>query len=185
MLKNQRLSHFGSYSLELDPPTLRRGLEVLKLPQRQMEILCLLVAAHGTPVPKAAFFEQVWSGSFVEEGNLTQTIFLLRRALGKLPDGGEYIETLPRLGYRIAPAAFTQQGRGQPPQEAPGPVPARAKSVPSSAPALDASTSFRELVAVGEPSRWEPLLWIGLGMVVSLVALVVSFLSLAYVHLTK
>jgi DNA-binding winged helix-turn-helix (wHTH) protein len=185
MLKNQRLSHFGSFSLELDPPTLRRGLEVLKLPQRQMEILCLLIAAHGSPVPKAAFFEQVWSGSFVEEGNLTQTIFLLRRTLGKLPDGGGYIETLPRLGYRIAPAAFTQHGLGQPPQERVDPVPIRAKVVPSSAPALDASTSLREPVVLSALSRWEPLLWIGLGIVVSLFAMAVSFLALAYVHLTK
>lgn len=56
---------------------------------------------------KDVFFKKVWHGAFVEEGNLTQTIFLLRKALGKLPDGGDYIETLSGYGYRLSPAALT------------------------------------------------------------------------------
>jgi DNA-binding winged helix-turn-helix (wHTH) protein len=35
--------------------------------------------------------ESVWPDSFVEEGNLTQNIFLLRRVLGKTAEGEEYI----------------------------------------------------------------------------------------------
>ena len=43
----------------------------------------------------------VWPDSFVEEANLTQTIFVLRRTLGEGPDGKPFIDTLPRRGYRF------------------------------------------------------------------------------------
>jgi hypothetical protein len=44
----------------------------------------------------------VWPDSFVEEGSLAQTVFMLRRKLGRAPNGEEYIQTVPRRGYRIA-----------------------------------------------------------------------------------
>ena len=68
--------------------------------------LRLLVLKNGEVVSREEFLNSVWAGEFVEEGNLTQTVFLLRRALGKLDDGGEYIETVPRIGYRLAPRAL-------------------------------------------------------------------------------
>jgi DNA-binding winged helix-turn-helix (wHTH) protein len=158
-----------------------------------MEVLRLLVEAQGNTVPKTVFFEQIWSGSFVEEGNLTQTIFLLRRALGRLPDGGEYIETLPRLGYRIAPAAFTlnqpatfvkksftsarTEALAHPAAVA---VPQSTKEQPTDAPA--SSSSLRRLLATTLQSRWEPVFWIGVGMIVSLFAVLVALFSLAYVN---
>jgi DNA-binding winged helix-turn-helix (wHTH) protein len=43
----------------------------------------------------------VWPDTFVEEGNLTQTIFILRKALGD-SEGQSLIVTIPRLGYRFA-----------------------------------------------------------------------------------
>ena len=101
-----KIERFGEYTFEYRPLGLKKGIEVVNLTLRQLETLRLLVSKRGEPVAKAIFFEQVWHGDYVEDGNLTQTIFLLRKALGKLPDGGEYIETLPRIGYRLAPAAF-------------------------------------------------------------------------------
>jgi DNA-binding winged helix-turn-helix (wHTH) protein len=43
----------------------------------------------------------LWPDSFVEENNLTQHISALRRALGQDPAEQEYIETVPKLGYRF------------------------------------------------------------------------------------
>src|SRR5260370_23367053 len=43
----------------------------------------------------------VWPDTFVEEGNLTSNISILRKQLGVLPEGGEYIETIPKRGYRF------------------------------------------------------------------------------------
>jgi DNA-binding winged helix-turn-helix (wHTH) protein len=46
--------------------------------------------------------ETVWPDAFVEESNLAQNVSALRRKLGERPDGGQYIETIPRRGYRFA-----------------------------------------------------------------------------------
>ena len=38
--------------------------------------------------------ETLWPNTFVEEGNLTQHIYTLRKALGDRPDGTPYVETV-------------------------------------------------------------------------------------------
>lgn len=100
------LRSFGQYVLQLRPLKLWGGNSEVKLTQRQLNVLAVLVEADGRVVSKDAFFERVWSGSAVEESNLTQTIFLLRRALGTLPNGGAFIETIPRQGYRLSARAY-------------------------------------------------------------------------------
>jgi TolB-like protein/Tfp pilus assembly protein PilF len=55
-------------------------------------------------VEKDDLMKRVWPSTFVEEGNLTQNISLLRKALGESPNGIQFIETVPRRGYRfVAP----------------------------------------------------------------------------------
>ena len=44
---------------------------------------------------------QAWPEVIVEEGNLTVQIAALRRAMGAMPDGRDWIVTVPRLGYRL------------------------------------------------------------------------------------
>ena len=103
MKKSQTL---GRYTLYRDPLQLRDGHRLVALSGRQIAVLDLIVQAKGKPVAKEVFFEKIWQGHFVEEGNLTQTIFLLRRALGKLPGGAEYIQTVPGQGYSLAAGAL-------------------------------------------------------------------------------
>jgi Tol biopolymer transport system component/DNA-binding winged helix-turn-helix (wHTH) protein len=61
----------------------------------------VLVKKHGHIVEKDALINQVWAGSFVEEGNLKVTISMLRKALGQDGAAPQYIETVPRRGYRF------------------------------------------------------------------------------------
>jgi TolB-like protein len=79
----------------------KRG-QVLAISPRTAEILCALLKEAGEVVSKEALMQAVWRGAFVEEGNLTQHISLLRKALGLMPDGRAYIETYPKRGYRFA-----------------------------------------------------------------------------------
>src|ERR1051326_3671437 len=74
---------------------------VVPVPLKAVKTLLTLVEHGGEVVSKQALIEAVWPDSYVEEGNLTQNIFLLRRQLGKAPEGQDYIETIPRRGYRI------------------------------------------------------------------------------------
>ena len=99
-MKQQR--SFGQYVLSFHPLELREGERVLDLTPRQLGVLTLLVEAQGKIVTKRTFFNHIWREATVEESNLTQTVFLLRRTLGTLPDGGAFIETVPRIGYRLS-----------------------------------------------------------------------------------
>jgi TolB-like protein/tetratricopeptide (TPR) repeat protein len=97
---------FGPYRLDpLGRSLLRRG-EPIALPPKAVEVLLQLVRHPGSLVRKPELIEAVWPESFVEEANLNQMIFLLRRAFGN--DGGEqYIATVPRRGYRFTAGVRT------------------------------------------------------------------------------
>ena len=55
----------------------------------------------------------LWPDSFVEEANLTQYVFTLRKALGEQPGGQPYIETVPRRGYFFAADAREIRDAGE------------------------------------------------------------------------
>jgi DNA-binding winged helix-turn-helix (wHTH) protein len=61
----------------------------------------VLVANAGQLVERDVLLQEVWPDTFVEESNLTQNIFTLRRALGDERAGPRYIETVSRRGYRF------------------------------------------------------------------------------------
>jgi len=104
----KQILHFGEYTFETTQMVVMRGIEIIDMPQRQREALALLLRAEGRTVSREEFLDTVWNGVVVEEHNLTQTIFMLRKALGKLPNGREYIETVPKKGYRISLGALNQ-----------------------------------------------------------------------------
>src|SRR5579864_2177120 len=91
---------FGPYRLD----TLGRSLEcrgkVIALPPKAVEVLAELVKRPGEVVGKKELMEAVWPEAFVEEANLNQMVFVLRRAI-ESTNGGEYITTVPRRGYRF------------------------------------------------------------------------------------
>ncbi|WP_089407160.1 winged helix-turn-helix transcriptional regulator [Granulicella rosea] len=92
---------FGQYELDAERMILRGANGIAGLPPKALATLVALVERQGEVVSKQQLMEIVWPDSFVEEGNLTQSIFLLRRELGKTADGDDYIQTLPKRGYRF------------------------------------------------------------------------------------
>jgi Tol biopolymer transport system component/DNA-binding winged helix-turn-helix (wHTH) protein len=93
---------FGPFRLSESERVLRRDNQIVSLSPKCFETLLVLVRKGGTVVEKDALMRAVWPDSFVEENNLAQNIFVLRRALGELPEGGPYIQTVPKRGYRLA-----------------------------------------------------------------------------------
>jgi len=75
--------------------------ETISLAPKAIEILILLVVRAGELVEKDELLRAVWPDTFVEESNLTQNIFTLRRALGDERVSARYIETVARRGYRF------------------------------------------------------------------------------------
>jgi len=112
----KQVYEFGPYRLDAalsrleraDPSTGARpstGLgarEQITIPPKAFDLLLLLARNQHRVIAKSEVMETLWPNTFVEEGNLTQHIYTLRKALGDRPDGKPYIETVPRRGYRLA-----------------------------------------------------------------------------------
>ena len=101
---------FGRFRLKVAERVLLREGELVPLTPKVFDILVTLVENGGQVVAKDDLMKRVWPNTFVEEGNLTQNISLLRKALGEAPGGAQFIETVPRRGYRFV--AETNQSWG-------------------------------------------------------------------------
>ncbi len=92
---------FGDYLLEVSERRLWKEKNLIPLTPKAFETLVVLVSNKGRVVGKDAILDKVWTDTFVEEGTLAQNILTLRKALGNLEDGRQFIETVPRVGYRF------------------------------------------------------------------------------------
>src|SRR5512142_3266267 len=92
---------FGPFRLEPRDLRLDRDGQPVRLPMKAVETLVLLVRAHLETVSREELRAALWPDAVVEDSNLHQNIYLLRKALGALPDGRSYIETLAKRGYRF------------------------------------------------------------------------------------
>lgn len=93
---------FGPFRLDVNERVLVRGKEKLLLTPKVFETLLALVEAGGSLVEKKELMARVWSDSIVEEANLTQNISILRKTLGEDSGARQFIETVPKHGYRLA-----------------------------------------------------------------------------------
>jgi TolB-like protein/DNA-binding winged helix-turn-helix (wHTH) protein/Tfp pilus assembly protein PilF len=96
------LYQFGDFTLDLQRRRLRRGEELVPLTPKGLAVLLLLIRNAGKVVSKDELLKAVWPDTFVEDSNLTQTVFILRKALGETPDH-RYILTVQGQGYRFLP----------------------------------------------------------------------------------
>jgi eukaryotic-like serine/threonine-protein kinase len=95
---------FGPFRFDPEERVLLRDGSPVPLGPKVIETLLLLVLNAGHLVDKDDLMKRVWPDAFVEEGNLNKHIFILRKTLGQWDGGLEYIETVPRRGYRfVAP----------------------------------------------------------------------------------
>ena len=111
---------FGPFRLDQERYLLLRNGETIQLSPRAFEILLFLVTHRGEILKKETLLEAIWPDTFVEESNLAQNIFLLRKALGEEKNEHRYIVTLPGVGYRFV-AAVTEVTSDAPAPRAPRP----------------------------------------------------------------
>ncbi|MBL8186748.1 MAG: winged helix-turn-helix domain-containing protein, partial [Acidobacteria bacterium] len=95
---------FGPYRFDVRDQLLFKNGEEVHLTPKVAEILLLLLKQHGHLVEKEELMHEVWLDAIVEENNLTRNISTLRKILQAEPEAGEYIETIPRRGYRFITA---------------------------------------------------------------------------------
>ncbi len=92
---------FGPFRMHTARRLLLRGEEPLPLTPKAFETLLVLVQNSERVVTKDELMKALWPDSFVEEANLTQNIFMLRKALGESPSEHRYIVTVSGRGYRF------------------------------------------------------------------------------------
>jgi TolB-like protein/Flp pilus assembly protein TadD len=98
-LADRRFYSFGCFSLDPAGRILFRGKRTVPMPPKAADTLLLLVENAGNVIEKRELLKQVWRDAFVEEGSLTRTISILRKALDA--GGQEFISTVPTRGYRF------------------------------------------------------------------------------------
>ncbi len=121
---------FGRFRLKVAERVLLREGELVPLTPKVFDILVTLVEHGGQVVAKDDLMKRVWPNTFVEEGNLTQNISLLRKALGETPGGVQFIETVPRRGYRFVAETGQASANGTHEKSIP-PAPEPVVSIPN------------------------------------------------------
>ncbi|MBV9217240.1 MAG: winged helix-turn-helix domain-containing protein [Acidobacteria bacterium] len=95
-----KIFRFDDFTLDLEQRRLLKGSSEVPLTPKAFEVLSVFVAQPDKIIKKDFLLETIWPDTYVSESTLTQNVYQLRKALGQL-DGGEYIETIPKFGYRF------------------------------------------------------------------------------------
>ena len=98
----KHLLEFGPFRMDLEERVLMRDQEAITLSPKAFETLLVLVQHSERVVLKDDLMKTLWPDTFVQESNLSQHVFLLRKALGDRADDPEYIVTVSGRGYRFA-----------------------------------------------------------------------------------
>lgn len=107
---------FGSFVLDSARGTLTRDGLAVAVGNRGLALLKALLEADNQVVSKTALMDSAWPGLVVEESNLSVQVAALRKILGPSPGGGEWILTVPRVGYRFVASAAVDSGSIAAPQ---------------------------------------------------------------------
>ena len=150
--RGARFYDFGPFRLDAEREILLRDGNPISLTRKTFQILLVLVQRQNDVVSKDDLMKAVWPDTFVEEGNLTRHIFMLRKALGESPQDRRYIITIAGQGYRLAETVQTV-------------------SEPELRLVAENQASLR--VEVRETRRWP---WIAAGIAVAAIATGVFFL---------
>ncbi len=98
----RHLYEFGPFRLDPEKPCLWRNGELVSLTPKAVETLLVLVQQNGRLVEREQLMSAIWPDTFVEDGNLNFNVSVLRKALGTDEAGEQYIQTVPKHGYRFS-----------------------------------------------------------------------------------
>src|SRR6202011_1354161 len=149
-----RLYQFGQFALDSRRRTLSRADSPVSLTPKAFDVLLFLAQNPNRLVTKEELLQAVWGDTFVEEGNLTQYISHLRKALGDNSEDTRLIVTIARKGYQftvdvtVADAADTAK-------QAAVQVPTAKSSLADMQPVLGSPPDQAEVEAVPKaPKHW-------------------------------
>jgi Tol biopolymer transport system component/DNA-binding winged helix-turn-helix (wHTH) protein len=103
----KQLLEFGPFRIDPEQRLLFRDQQAISLPSKTFDLLLVLVQHSGQVILKDDLMKTLWPDTFVEESNLGQHVFQLRKALGDRSQDSSYIVTVPGRGYRFAHSVQT------------------------------------------------------------------------------
>ncbi len=98
----KQLLTFGPFRIDAEQRLLLRDEKPVPLSPKAFDLLIVLAQRSGQIVTKDDLMKLLWPDTFVEESNLGQHVFQLRKALGDRSQDSAYIVTVPGRGYRFA-----------------------------------------------------------------------------------
>ena len=110
--QSRHIYEFGPFRLIPEERQLLRDNRVVPLTPKSFDLLLVLVENSGHLIEKEELMKRVWPDSFVEEANLSVKMSALRRALGEGPNEHQYVETVPRHGYRFVADVTERRDEG-------------------------------------------------------------------------
>jgi DNA-binding winged helix-turn-helix (wHTH) protein/TolB-like protein/Tfp pilus assembly protein PilF len=144
---------FGPFQLDLREHLLLRSGQPVAINPKTFSVLAALVTRGGNLVTKQELFSEVWPDAIVEDTNLSQKVYQLRKLLSDGSDGEEYIQNVPRLGYRfVAPVRIVQP---------------RSSGAAQEATAVDANDLTQSISRPKRyPKHWPAAIFVGLLLIV-------------------
>ena len=106
-LETKLVYEFGTFRLDPSQRLLLHDGRPVSLTPKAFELLLILLENSGRLLTKDELMRSLWPDSFVEEANLSVNVSALRKTLGDSQDGQQFIETVPKHGYRFS-AAVTE-----------------------------------------------------------------------------
>ncbi|HEY0408253.1 MAG TPA: transcriptional regulator, partial [Pyrinomonadaceae bacterium] len=110
--ETRQLYQFDDFCVDATERRLLRRGQFVPLTPKAFETLLYLVCRSGRVVEKDELLRAIWPDTFVEEATLAQNIFTLRRALGQGRETLQYIETIPKRGYRFTSGVTSLSDEG-------------------------------------------------------------------------
>lgn len=123
----QAVWRIGNWQVSPDLGEISRGGRRTKLDPRAMRLLMFLAERPGQLVTLRDLLDGVWGKSVVTPHSVYEAIAALRQALEDSSEKPEYIETLPRRGYRLIAAVQTSPPPEPSPKVSAAPVEAAVK----------------------------------------------------------
>ena len=134
---------FGQFTFSRRRRELRRSGSIVRIPNKALEALDLLLSSPGATISKAHLYEALWGEKAVDGANLPQAIYCLRKALA-CGDGASAIKTVPGVGY-----AFVENVTVCPPDLGSIPVQALVAITPYTNPEAASLATARRLLQRG------------------------------------
>lgn len=142
----KQIYEFGHFRIDPDERLLLRDGKAVSLTPKAFETLLALVERSGHVVRKDELMKRVWPDAFVEEVNLAQNVSAIRRALDI--NGEHYIETVPKLGYRLIVNARLVGTQEEVMPAPPSPTQVRQEAAGNSGLSLASKTTKRRVAAI-------------------------------------